>query len=111
LTSADPNRGEIFTGTWGKDIYKTYKMENGETKPLVTDHPGFWQLFKRNWQPTIVYCFVFLGFGICVAFLGPTLLDLGCQVSEDMRKMSLVFFAQLLFVLIGSMLSGYLVNR
>ncbi|XP_064633007.1 major facilitator superfamily domain-containing protein 4A-like isoform X2 [Lineus longissimus] len=86
-------------------------MQNGEKKPLVTEHTGFWQLFKRNWQPTIVYCGIFLGFGICVAFLGPTLLDLGCQVSEDMRKMSLVFFAQLLFVLIGSMFSGYLVNR
>ena len=86
-------------------------MPDGETKPLVGENQGFWPLFKRHWQPTVVYCCVFLGFGICVAFLGPTLLDLGCQTAEDMRKMSWVFFAQLLFVLIGSMLSGYLVNR
>lgn len=68
-------------------------------------------LFKANWHPTIVYCGLFWSFGMCVAFLGPTLLDLGCQTSSDMKKISWVFFAQLCCTMIGSMIAGYLASR
>ncbi len=46
-----------------------------------------------------------------VAFLGPTLLDLGCQTASDMQQISWVFFAQLLCSLIGSTLAGFMSKR
>ena len=71
----------------------------------------FKELFRRNWHPTIVYCGVFWSFGMCVAFLGPTLLDLGCQTASDMKEISWVFFCQLVTTLIGSIAAGALVQR
>ncbi|XP_013395992.1 uncharacterized protein LOC106163065 [Lingula anatina] len=81
-----------------------------ETTPLCAEEVSFKSLFRQNWHPTIVYCSVFWSFGMCVAFLGPTLLDLGCQTSTDLNHMSWVFFAQLLCTLIGSIAAGYLVR-
>ena len=72
---------------------------------------SFKQLFIRNWHPTVVYCGVFWSFGMCVAFLGPTLLDLGCQTATDLKQISWVFFCQLVTTLIGSVLAGFLVQR
>lgn len=72
---------------------------------------GFRDLFIQNWHPTLVYCAVFWSFGICVAILGPTLLDLGCQTSSDMKESSWVFFFQLCCTLIGSVFAGFLSQR
>jgi len=69
------------------------------------------ELFHRHMHEVIAYCSVFWSFGMCVAFLGPTLLDLGCQTSSDMRTISWVFFAQLLCSLLGSMAAGSLAHR
>lgn len=68
-------------------------------------------LFARHWHSTITYCAVFWSFGMCVAFLGPTLLDLGCLTSSDVQTMSWVFFVQLLCTLVGATVAGYLVQR
>ncbi|ELU08303.1 hypothetical protein CAPTEDRAFT_32514, partial [Capitella teleta] len=65
-------------------------------------------LFRQHWHHVITYCCVFADFGMCVAFLGPTVLDLGCLTSTDMQTMSLVFFSQLLCSLIGASMAGYL---
>jgi hypothetical protein len=70
-----------------------------------------WRLLIEHWHATIAYCAVFWSFGMCVAFLGPTLLDLGCQVSADMRAVSWVFVAQLFCSLAGATVAGYLVRR
>ncbi|XP_074645656.1 major facilitator superfamily domain-containing protein 4A-like [Tubulanus polymorphus] len=85
----------------------------GESAPLsgIPEGVSFTALFKKQWLSTIILCSVFWSFGMCVAFLGPTLLDLGCQTASDMKTMSWVFFAQLFFVLIGSMISGYMANK
>ena len=72
---------------------------------------SFLELFRRHWHATIAYCSVFWSFGVCVAFLGPTLLDLGCVTGSDMQTISWVFFAQLLCSLIGSIVAGYLAQR
>ena len=83
-------------------------------KPQISEQnhvTGYKDLFKRNWHPTIVYCGVFWSFGMCVGFLGPTLLDLGCQTSTTMDTFSWVFLAQLLFTLIGSLVAGYLSQK
>ncbi len=72
---------------------------------------GFKSLFLKYWHAVVTYCAVFWSFGMCVAFLGPTLLDLGCQTSSDLMSISWVFLAQLLFSLVGASLAGYVVQR
>ncbi|XP_070557583.1 major facilitator superfamily domain-containing protein 4A-like isoform X2 [Ptychodera flava] len=69
------------------------------------------ELFQENLQATVTYCSVFWSFGMCVALLGPTLLDLGCLTSSPLETMSWVFFAQALSTLVGSMFGGVLVER
>ena len=72
---------------------------------------GFYVYLRKYWLAVISYCAVFWSFGMCVAFLGPTLLDLGCMTGSDMQTISWVFFAQLLCSLIGASMAGYLVER
>ena len=72
---------------------------------------SFRSLLVRHWHAAITYCAVFWSFGMCVAFLGPTLLDLGCITSTDMRAVSWVFLAQLLCSLLGASAASYLVKR
>jgi len=72
---------------------------------------SFRQLLGRHWHSTVTYCAVFWSFGMCVAFLGPTLLDLGCMTSSDMRSVSWVFLAQLLCSLFGASAASFLVKR
>ncbi|XP_052834083.1 major facilitator superfamily domain-containing protein 4A, partial [Octopus bimaculoides] len=67
--------------------------------------------FKQNWLDVFTYCMVFGSFGMGVACLGPTLLDLGCQTATDLREMSWVFFVQLLMTSIGTIVAGYLANK
>ena len=73
--------------------------------------PVLQEQLRKNLKPTIAYCSVFWMFGMCVAFLGPTLLDLGCQTASDMQQISWVFFAQLLCSLIGSTAAGFMSKR
>lgn len=91
--------------------------DGADTTGLPPQAPGpmtpanFLELFRRHWHATIAYCSVFWSFGMCVAFLGPTLLDLGCVTGSDMKTISWVFFSQLLCSLIGSIAAGYLAQR
>lgn len=71
----------------------------------------YWELFWENKHTTITLCFVFWSFGTCVAFLGPTLLDLGCKTSTVFSTMSWVFFSQTLFILLGSACAGFMLRR
>ncbi|XP_075709912.1 major facilitator superfamily domain-containing protein 4A [Rhinoderma darwinii] len=63
-------------------------------------------LFKRNLQSTITYWSVFFSFGLCIAFLGPTLLDLRCQTHSSLQDITWVFFSQQFCLLVGSTLGG-----
>ncbi|KAM3935402.1 major facilitator superfamily domain-containing protein 4A [Leptodactylus fuscus] len=63
-------------------------------------------LFKRNLQPTITYWSVFFSFGLCIAFLGPTLLDLRCQTHSSLQEITWVFFSQQFCLLVGSTVGG-----
>lgn len=72
---------------------------------------SFKQLLLANWPMTAIYCAIYWSYGMCVAFLGPTLFDLGCVIATPLSRMSWLFFSQLLFTLVGSMLAGYLVKR
>lgn len=77
----------------------------------VSKREYFLDLFWRHKHTTITLCFVFWSFGMCVAFLGPTLLDLGCKTQTVFSTMSWVFFSQSLFILLGAAAGGILVER
>ncbi|XP_066980624.1 major facilitator superfamily domain-containing protein 4A-like [Macrobrachium rosenbergii] len=79
------------------------RMEGGAAK--------FRDLFWQHRLPTITYCAVFWSFGMCVAFLGPTLLELSCRISSVFSAMSWISFSQSLFTLIGSACGGLLIQR
>lgn len=79
------------------------------TIPTRKEH--FYELFWKHKHATVTLCSVFWSFGLCVAFLGPTLLDLGCKTSTVFSTMSWVFFSQSLFILLGSACGGILVQR
>ncbi|XP_056304848.1 major facilitator superfamily domain-containing protein 4B [Danio aesculapii] len=63
-------------------------------------------LFKRNCQHTLTYWSVFFSFGLSIAFLGPTILDLKCRTGSTLQEITWVFFAQQLCLLIGSSSGG-----
>ncbi|XP_067098840.1 major facilitator superfamily domain-containing protein 4A-like [Osmerus mordax] len=67
-----------------------------------------WVLFKHKWQQTLTYWSVFFSFGLCIAFLGPTILDLRCQTQSTLQQITWVFFSQQFLLLIGSCLGGLL---
>jgi hypothetical protein len=89
----------------------TTTKNGGSGVPASGGHVQHWRLLVEHWHATVAYCAVFWSFGMCVAFLGPTLLDLGCQVSADMRSVSWVFVAQLFCSLAGATVAGYLARR
>lgn len=92
------------------DLANPLKMfPAGATIPTKKEH--FYQLLWNNKHVTGTLCAVFWSFGMCVAFLGPTLLDLGCKTNTVFATMSWVFFSQSLFVLLGSACGGILVQR
>ncbi|XP_007250026.3 major facilitator superfamily domain-containing protein 4B isoform X1 [Astyanax mexicanus] len=63
-------------------------------------------LFKQNCQHTLTYWSVFFSFGLCIAFLGPTVLDLKCQTNSTLQEITWVFFSQQFCLLIGSSIGG-----
>ncbi|XP_004700172.1 major facilitator superfamily domain-containing protein 4A [Echinops telfairi] len=63
-------------------------------------------MLRRHLQPTLTYWSVFFSFGLCIAFLGPTLLDLRCQTHSSLARVSWVFFSQQLCLLLGSIFGG-----
>jgi len=85
----------------------------GEDSTAIVERraASFRSLLVKHWHAAVTYCAVFWSFGMCVAFLGPTLLDLGCITSSDMRAVSWVFLAQLLCSLLGASAASYLVKR
>ena len=111
-----PIDGQKVPAIDGQRLHQQSAEALNEVDGLAEDGPvhsyeGFRKLFLQHWHSTITYCAVFWSFGMCVAFLGPTLLDLGCITSSDMRAISWVFLAQLLCSLIGASMAGYLVQR
>ncbi|XP_054883547.1 major facilitator superfamily domain-containing protein 4A [Poeciliopsis prolifica] len=65
-----------------------------------------WLLFRRHLQQTLTYWSVFFSFGLCIAFLGPTILDLRCQTQSTLQQITWVFFWQQFFLLVGSGVGG-----
>lgn len=82
---------------WATSIFIEPKMFLDEQ--IVT-------LFKRNAHHTLTYWSVFFSFGLCIAFLGPTILDLQCQTNSTLSQITWVFFAQQFCLLIGSSVGG-----
>lgn len=65
-------------------------------------------LFRANWQPTLTYWSAFFSFGLCLALLGPTVLDLRCQTRSNLQHITLAFFSQQLCLFMGSFVGGFL---
>ncbi|XP_011612676.2 major facilitator superfamily domain-containing protein 4A isoform X2 [Takifugu rubripes] len=65
-----------------------------------------WPLLKQHLQQTLTYWSVFFSFGLCVSFLGPTILDLRCQTGATVEQITWVFFSQQFFLLVGSCVGG-----
>lgn len=86
-------------------------LGSGQSPPPMEEKISFWKLFKKHKLSVLVDCLVFGIFGMGVAFLGPTLFDLGCQTNSDLKQMNWVFFVQLLLTMIGSISAGYLTGR
>lgn len=67
-----------------------------------------WSLFKENASITIAYFLMYLAFGMCVGFMGPTLEDLACYTMQPVNKISMAFFAQTCFMVVGIFVCGCL---
>ncbi len=90
------------------------KMEsqdkNSTPKLYAVNMTEAFAIFKENSLQTIAYWSAFLTFGMCVAVLGPTMLDLGCITKSTITEMSWVIFAQVGSTLLGSILAGFISN-
>lgn len=76
----------------------------GATMRLLDER--IWLLFRRHLLQTLTYWSVFFSFGLCIAFLGPTILDLRCQTQSTLQQITWVFFSQQFFLLVGSSVGG-----
>ncbi|KAG7229679.1 hypothetical protein INR49_012723, partial [Caranx melampygus] len=76
-----------------------------QTDTMLPDE-RIWSLLKRHCHQTLTYWSVFFSFGLCIAFLGPTILDLRCQTHSTLHQITWVFFAQQFFLLVGSSMGG-----
>lgn len=86
-----------------------YPVNSADSLPQ--ERVSFFKLFKENWISILTDCLTFGSFGMGVAFLGPTLFDLGCQTRSDLKDMNWVIFAQLVMTLVGSISAGCLAKR
>ncbi|XP_066276527.1 sodium-dependent glucose transporter 1-like [Branchiostoma lanceolatum] len=57
---------------------------------------------------TYALCAAFLGLGVCIAMVGPTLLDLAANVHSDIAHISYIFTARSVGYLVGSAIGGFL---
>ncbi|XP_076862542.1 major facilitator superfamily domain-containing protein 4A isoform X2 [Brachyhypopomus gauderio] len=80
--------------------------QNCNILPKVVDE-RIRALFRSNWQHTLTYWSVFFSFGLCIAFLGPTILDLRCQTRSTLQGITLVFFSQQFCLFVGSTVGGF----
>ncbi|XP_023236471.1 major facilitator superfamily domain-containing protein 4A-like [Centruroides sculpturatus] len=94
----------------GVEFGQTVRTSAGRAG-VTTSRRQFCDLFWQHKLTTTTLCFVFWCFGLCVAFLGPTLLDLGCKTSTTFSTMSWVFFSQSFFILLGSACAGVLLQK
>lgn len=76
------------------------------TDMLLLVDERIWALLKRHLQQTLTYWSAFFSFGLCISFLGPTILDLRCQTQSTLEQITWVFFSQQFFLLVGSCLGG-----
>ncbi len=69
------------------------------------------ELRSRRWRPIAPYFGAFLGLGVALSFFGPALPALRAQTGSTVGEIGLVFSAQSLGGLIGSVVAGRLYRR
>eukprot|EP01084_Bolivina_argentea_P209133 356302_1 len=72
-------------------------------------HPH--KLTSRQWIIFIMYCWGFFALGIFTSAPGPILPTLQAQVNVDLAIISFIFSARAIGFVIGSMISGYVMDR
>lgn len=91
-------------------VFKAAELSQGQWSrgccdmKLLEEQP--WPLLQQHLQQTLTYWSVFFSFGLCVSFLGPTILDLRCQTGATAEQITWVFFSQQFFLLVGSCVAG-----
>ncbi|XP_060766029.1 major facilitator superfamily domain-containing protein 4A [Neoarius graeffei] len=68
---------------------------------------GCLALFRAHWRATLTYWSAFFSFGLSVALLGPTALDLRCQTRCSLQQVTLAFFAQQFCLFVGSFVGAF----
>lgn len=71
----------------------------------------YWMLFKQNAFITVGYFLLFLAFGMCIGFLGPTLEDMACFTKGDVSDIAWAFFAQTSSMVVGIFVGGVVSKR
>ena len=96
------------------ELYAVKDDKRSDTHQQIIENEAsisFYKLFKENKLVTITYCAVFWSFGMCVSFLGPTLLELRRQVNADFRELCIAFFVENSMLLVGCIFCGCIVQR
>ncbi|XP_062857112.1 sodium-dependent glucose transporter 1 isoform X2 [Trichomycterus rosablanca] len=62
----------------------------------------------RRWMITLTLCSSFLGLGMCISVLGPTLEDLATNVNQNISNISYIFAGRASGYIGGSLLGGIL---
>ncbi|KAF6020168.1 MFSD4 [Bugula neritina] len=69
------------------------------------------ELFCQNAGVTIGYYLLYLAFGMCVGFLGPTMEDLACYTRQTVQEISWAFFTQTACMVIGIFIAGWVSKK
>lgn len=66
---------------------------------------------NRHWRPTMTYFLLFVGIGMMGGILGPALPFLAEQTGSTMSQIAILFTARALGNIVGSVVSGHLLDR
>lgn len=78
----------------------------GASRPVARYSPSTVRCAK-----TLCLYTSFFGLGMCVAIIGPTLLELKCHTGAKLEQMSFAFTSRSIGYLIGSMIGGWLYDK
>ncbi|MCI4395624.1 hypothetical protein PGIGA_G00194230 [Pangasianodon gigas] len=97
-----------------KDVKAGLKSALKRGKRLVHSAAGEKVEIKRGggacsrWMITLTLCSSFLGLGMCISVLGPTLGDLATNVNKNISNISYIFAGRATGYIAGSLLGGIL---
>ncbi|XP_070572018.1 sodium-dependent glucose transporter 1A-like [Ptychodera flava] len=112
MMSAEDHGKSTQNGEIKSDKKKGTEVKTAEVglleKPVPEDEPPCKELdtFFYKVIKTVSLYFSFFGLGLCLAVIGPSLLDLKFQVGATLQQVTLVFTARSVGYVIGSIVGG-----